>query len=226
LKRQSGKPVLVADLDIEDGLAAFLLRSEARYTVVDLLANLTRLDESLWRAMVNPSPAGVDVLAAPSRPCDDTPTTDARQLLKFARGLYSWTLVDLGRSHSRMLANVGAELDELYLVTTPEIPALHHARHLLTYIERCGIPAERTRIVLNREAAHGGEISAKELGELLRVEVAVALPDDGRALQVALAEGKLADANSRLGRRVAQLGARLSGAAEPEREKRKLLFLF
>ena len=63
LRRQTGKPVLAADFDIEDGLAAFFLRSEPRYTLVDLLANLTRLDESLWHAMVNPNAAGVDVLA-------------------------------------------------------------------------------------------------------------------------------------------------------------------
>jgi pilus assembly protein CpaE len=51
LQELTGKNVLLADLDLTCGLVAFLMKTPSSYSILDAIKNLTRLDESLWRAL-------------------------------------------------------------------------------------------------------------------------------------------------------------------------------
>jgi pilus assembly protein CpaE len=227
IKHLSAQPVLLADFDIEDGMAAFFTQCESRYTVVDALKNLARLDKSLWGALVSRSSHGIDVLASPARP--DIPRREAarelRRLISFVRELYPWTIIDLGRSLNPMLCTLADELDEIYVVTSVDIPALHRSRRLLQDLEQFGSAQSRARVVINHDSQHA-EMSAKELGEMLRAPIAFSLPEEPKALYDALTEGKLVDSSTRFGRKIQLYAAKLTGAPAVEPERRKILFLF
>ncbi len=67
LRRKTNKQVLLADLDLTSGMVGFLMKVNSVYSVLDAVANLSRLDESLWKALKTEWKPGVDVIAAPGR---------------------------------------------------------------------------------------------------------------------------------------------------------------
>jgi pilus assembly protein CpaE len=58
--------VLLADLDLTSGLVGFLMKTPSSYSILDAIKNLSRLDESLWRALIVPHRPKLSVIPAPA----------------------------------------------------------------------------------------------------------------------------------------------------------------
>jgi hypothetical protein len=101
--RQNQK-VLLADLDLDAGMIGFLTKTKGTYSMLDAVNNLHRLDQSYWKALVSNGIPGVEIVGAPvSLASRQTPKDEQlQQVLAFVRPFYDWTLVDLGRSLSRL----------------------------------------------------------------------------------------------------------------------------
>ena len=52
LQNLTRKNVLLADLDLTSGLVGFLMKTPSSYSILDAIKNLSRLDESLWKALI------------------------------------------------------------------------------------------------------------------------------------------------------------------------------
>ena len=142
-----GRKVLLADLDLDAGLVGFLTKAKPGYSILDAVDNLHRMDVSYWKALVSNGIPGVDIIAAPAPTADKTfpKQEQLRQLFSFLRSCYDFTLVDLGRSLTRAGAAALEEMDEAYLVSTLEVPALHQAKQVLQILMDCRLrqgPAE------------------------------------------------------------------------------------
>src|SRR5579885_2016057 len=151
LGRQSQK-VLLADLDLDAGMIGFITKTKAAYSVLDAINNLHRLDISYWKALVSNGIPGVEIISSPmalaskQQPRDD----QVRQVLAFARPHYDWTVVDLGRSLSRLAMAALEEIDEACLVTTLEVPALHQCKQIIQTLLDSGYGKHRLKLILNR----------------------------------------------------------------------------
>src|SRR4029077_17959885 len=114
LGRQNQK-VLLMDLDLEAGLGGFITQTKSCSPLLVAFNNLHGLDSSYWKALVSNGIPGVEIVASPlalaskQQPKDD----QVRQVLAFARPHYDWTLVDLGRSLSRLSMAALEEIDEV-----------------------------------------------------------------------------------------------------------------
>ena len=87
-----------------------------------------------------------------------------RQILAFARPLYDWTLVDLGRSLSRMGMAALEEIDEAVLVTTLEVPALHQSKQIIQTLLDGGYGKNRikqARLLQTEEHRISSELGAE-----------------------------------------------------------------
>ena len=114
LGRQNQK-VLLADLDLDAGMIAFITKTKATYSILDAVNNLHRLDLHYWKALVsNGIPGRGNRLARRSLSASKQQPKDEqmRHVIGFARPYYDWTLVDLGRSLSRMAMAALEEIDE------------------------------------------------------------------------------------------------------------------
>src|SRR6202044_2234819 len=95
---------------------------------------------------------GVEIISAPQtlaskqQPKDD----QIRHVIGFARPYYDWTVVDLGRSLSRMAMAALEEIDEAVLVTTLDVPALHQSKQIIQTLIDGGYGKDRIRLILNR----------------------------------------------------------------------------
>ncbi|MFL6464545.1 MAG: CpaE family protein, partial [Bryobacteraceae bacterium] len=87
LQALTKKSVLLVDLDLTSGLVSFLMKTPSSYSILDALKNISRLDESLWKALLVEHKTGVSVIPAPAvySRWDHPDEDDLRQVLKFMR---------------------------------------------------------------------------------------------------------------------------------------------
>jgi pilus assembly protein CpaE len=224
LGRQNQK-VLLMDLDLDAGLVGFITKTKSVYSILDAVNNLHRLDISYWKALVSNGIPGVEIVASPlalaskQQPKDD----QVRHVLGFARPHYDWTLVDLGRSLSRLALAALEEIDEVCLVTTLEVPALHQAKNIIQTLLDTGYGKGRIKLILNR-APKRLDITPGELEKMLGVPIFCMVPNDYPELYETYAEGRMLSRNSELGRNMARLAAKLGGLEEEANKKRFALF--
>ncbi|HEX5431954.1 MAG TPA: AAA family ATPase [Bryobacteraceae bacterium] len=210
--------VLLADLDLQTGMVGFLIKSKTQYSLADAANNLQRLDLSYWKAIISNGIPGLEVISAPAAPhAKEIPAAQIRQVLAFASQHYAYTVMDAGRNlHSTSLAALEMA-DETYLVTTPEIPALHGAKEAIRYLLEGGYPKAKLRLVLNR-ATRRLEVTLGELESMLGVPIFATVENDYQSLHEAYAEGKLGNPGSHAGQSFARLAAKIAGV-EPKKKK-------
>ncbi len=225
LQRQTRREVLLADLDLDAGMVGFFMKSRSSYTVLDAVASLHRLDVSYWKALVSNGIPGLEVIKAPPAISPRHPEDQQRlrYVLNFVRSHYDWVVADFGRTLSPPLVDALEEVDEAYLVTTLDLPALHQAKQIATRLRESGC-GERLRLVLNR-VPRRTDITAEEVRELLNLDVTAALPDGAAELYESHADGKLLPPDTNLARHLAALTSKISGAPlqAPARRKFPLL---
>ena len=139
--------VLLADFDLAGGTIEFLLKCKSPYSVAQAMQNSHRLDESFWKALVWNSGSKLDVLtgATPAMQRQSMPVERLSAVLQFARAIYGMTIVDLGRflSHAAMVS--ASELDQILIVSTIDVLALHHASKIVESLLDVGYGRERMR---------------------------------------------------------------------------------
>ena len=224
LARHAAQHVLLADLDLSAGMISFLMRSQSPYTVLDAVHNLHRLDPNYWKALCSNGYPGLEVIAAPSL-CSTAAPPEPEQLrhvLSFARSLYEWTVVDLGRGLSPVAMVAFEEIDEVYLVSTMDMPALHAATQVARALVTSNYGRNRIRLVLNRTPARP-DTTPQELEKVLGHPIYAMLPDDYAALCDSYCEGRMLIAGSNLGRHLNRLAHKIAGMPE-EKSKHKFSF--
>ncbi|HML16631.1 MAG TPA: response regulator [Bryobacteraceae bacterium] len=212
-KRMGVKRILLADLDPLTGTQSFLLKIKSMYSFLDALQHAHELDADLWNAMVTPV-SGVDVLLAPEMMVEGSQDLhDPAPIIEFARHYYDMVVIDTGSVYGDWNLNTARMVNEVFLVTTNELPALQAAQRALSYLDTNRIGRWKIRLLVNRYHRDVG-LSREVIGTALHTEVYDILPSDYEAVQKSLLEGKPAPANTAFGKSILQLAERLGGRTE------------
>jgi pilus assembly protein CpaE len=214
--------VLLADLDLDAGMVAFITKTKAVYSILDAVNNLHRLDISYWKALVSNGIPGVEIVSSPMALASKMQPKDEqiRHVLAFAKPHYDWTVVDLGRSLSRIGLAAMEEIDEACLVTTLEVPALHQSKQIIQTLLDGGYGKQRIRLILNRSPKRL-DITVGELEKMLGVPIFAMVPNDYPELYETYAEGRMLNRNSELGKHMTKLAQKLSGIEEEKPQKKR-----
>ena len=219
LGRLSRNPVLLVDLHIGHGDAAVFLGVEPRFSVLDALENIQRIDESFFAGLVEKTDAGVHLLAAPTRPRPGgVEGRRARALLEAAAQHYRLGVLDVPRADMTMLDSLDATTT-IVVVTTQEIASLRNAARMAELLrQRYG--ASRVKVVINRfhkEAA----IDQDDVERVIGGEVKHTLPSDYKAALEALNNGRpiVLEKDSRLGISFLGFARELAGIAKERPER-------
>lgn len=211
--------VVLADLDPLTGTLAFLAKVKQNYSFLDALSRAGELDEDIWKGLVS-AKSGVDVLAAPEQPVHGiNGDANPAALLQFMRSIYEAVLIDTGGPYGPWNISLAKLCDELVLVTTNELPALHAAQRALANLEKHRVEPAKIRLVINRFRKEIG--LQKELVEAaLHLEVFHVISNAAEDVQHAVVEGKSVPVNSPAGKGFLQLAEKLAGRslepAEPQ----------
>ena len=219
LAAHNGTRVLLMDFDLSCGMIAFLLHLEPERSLVDAVERAPELDEELWAKLVT-TVRGVDVLpAGPIRPGFRIELPAMRYLLNFARRNYDVICVDLSGLMEWYSVELMQEAKRIYMVCTPELPALHLARKKLECLRSLELDP-RVTLLLNR-AQKRAVVSAADIARLTGLPVEVEIPNDSREVDRALEAAKPVGANTELGKCFNSVAARiLSKEAGPKPAKR------
>jgi pilus assembly protein CpaE len=224
LSAQRAEHSLLADLDLQSGIVAFLMKVKSPYSVLDAVQNPHRLDISYWNALVSAEWPGLEIVAAPTGylPKDAVSGEDLGKIVAFVRAHYPWTVVDLGCTLNLATVTVIAEVDDIYLVTTLEVPALHQAKQAVRTLIDAGL-GNRLHVILNR-APQRPDVTTEELERILGWPIETKLPNDYYAIYDAFCKGKLLPPGSHLSRELAAFATRLAGAPAEKSKRRFGLF--
>jgi len=160
-------------------------------------------------------------LASKNQPKDE----QIRHVLAFAKPHYDWTVVDLGRSLSRVAMAAMEEIDEACLVTTLEVPALHQSKQIIQTLLDSGFGKNRIRLILNR-APKRLDITVGELEKMLGLPISAMVLNDYPELYETYAEGRMLNRNSELGKEMTKLAQKLSGIDDEKPQAKKRFGIF
>jgi len=222
MRRKGMSKVLLVDTDSVTGSIAFLLKLKSDFHLGDAVRDWQRLDADLWGRLVVPC-HGVDVLLAPENPSTRIAVDQqaAFELLDFWRKHYQATVLDLPGAYSPGF-EFAAIADELLVVTTNELAALHATRRTLEYLEKAPVDRSRIKLVVNRYVASNG-LKREDVQTALRLEPYALMSNDYESAQRAALDGRPVAPETHLGRSISELAERLLGRPKTVR-KRSTLF--
>jgi len=220
----SGTPrVLLVDADCFTGSIAFLLKLKPDFHLGDAVRDCMRLDVDLWSRLVTPC-HGIDVLTAPENPAAlvDFDRPAALELIRFWREHYDAVVLDVAGAQGPG-GDLASLSDQVLLVTTTELAALHATRRSIDLLEqRSGIDRSRLRLLVNRYTPATG-MKREDVETALKLAPYAVLSNDYAALQNAVLEGKAAARSTQFGRSIHELTEHLLGK-QSEPKKRTPLF--
>jgi len=215
LQRLPDQKTLLLDLDMDDGLAGFLMEVKSAYSVLD--AAVDRLDRSLWEAMVSHCPGGLDVLRSPTTLGLARPDADQlSQLLALVRQLYGWVVVDLARPSEFSLGLV-QKVGVLLLVSSNSVSALYKAKRTIGTLRELTSDDGRLRVIVN-QCAKTESFSRPELEKFLGAPVYAEFPVAGDESLYAPAQNRTPARANDFRAQVAALARKMAGLP-PEKSR-------
>lgn len=210
--------VLLMDLDRHSGITAFQFNVEPEYTIQDALTNSVELDEDSWRRLVKQQ-RNVDLLLSKPGELHDANTDRfVAPLIRYAQRNYTTVHIDLPDTLDAYSLAALHQADQIFIVATPELPALRLARLKADALRRLDLEG-RTRLLLNR-MNHRLGLSPQDIEDAVGMEVFATLPCDYAGVSASL---RTAQPSPKLAKGVHELLDKLSEHRKPRPQRRRFL---
>jgi len=190
IARLSKRPTVVLDLKAGLGEVALFLGVRPRYTVLDAIDNLHRLDKEFLRELVIKHKSGLEILAG-SEQFDRPGAADGtaiEELLRLLTRQYEYLVVDAGSQMNACAVAALYTADRMFLVANPDVPCVRNAQRLLERVRELGASADRMRLLLNR-AQEPYPIPPKQIETALGHPIHHTFPSDYKTVSAALNSG-------------------------------------
>jgi pilus assembly protein CpaE len=220
---------LLLDFDLMAGCTKFLLKLGNTSSIVSALEHADVLDVDLWAQMIGKWDE-LDVLHAGDLNPPATLTSSGLEVvLGFARSQYDTICADLASSLDPFTVQVLREARRIFIVTTPELVALHMTADRLHGIQELGL-AEKVSLLLNRKNLPHRGASDAEIAKMVGFPFALEFSNDYSAVQKAALDGVPVPHQSSLGKSIMALADSIAPAIArrdvPPPHKRKFLEFF
>jgi pilus assembly protein CpaE len=190
LARLSKRATIIVDLKSGLGEVALFLGVRPRYTLLDAIDNLHRLDREFLRELVVKHKSGLEILAG-SEQFDRPGAADGggiEELLRLLARQYEYIIVDAGSQINSCTVAALYAADTMYLVANPDVPSVRNAQRLLERVRQLGACGERVRVLLNR-ASEPFPIPPKQIETALGHPIHHTFPSDYKTVSTALNSG-------------------------------------
>jgi pilus assembly protein CpaE len=184
----SGVSTLVIDMHVAYGDAAVFLGTEPRFSVVDALENIDRLDEAFLRSVVGRTKFGLDVLASSDREMlGHLEARAVRTLIDCVARHYQYVVLDVPRSGAAILDALDA-VSKVVVVANQELATVRSAARMSGALrQRYG--RERVAVVVSRFDQQA-EIGRKDIERVIGGPIAEVFPSNYRQAIEALNHGR------------------------------------
>ncbi len=203
------------------GVTGFLFNVEHEFSVSDAAERSKELDDQSWSHLIK-SVGNVDLLVSGApRLAGDTPDENqVAQLLDFMRRNYDVVTADLPDTFDEMSLTVLREVSRIFLVTTPELPALRLAHQKVRLFRKLELE-DRLSLVLNRVTKRM-DLPVEEIEKTVGLQVTASFPSDYVSVTKSIREAQMP---ASLGASFQQFGEMLFNK-HPEEKKQRFIERF
>jgi pilus assembly protein CpaE len=190
IARLSKRSTVIVDLKPGLGEVALFLGVRPRYSLLDAIDNLHRLDREFLRELVTKHKSGLEILAG-SDQFDRPGAADGgaiEELFRLLARQYEYILVDAGSQINSCTVAALYTADTIFMVANPDVPSVRNAQRLLDRVRQLGACGERVRVLLNR-AAEPYPIPPKQIEGALGHPIHHTFPSDYKTVSTALNSG-------------------------------------
>jgi pilus assembly protein CpaE len=190
LSRLSKRATVIVDLKPGLGEVGLFLGVRPRFTLIDAIDNLHRLDREFLKELVIKHKSGLEILAG-SDQFDRPSGSDSgaiEELFRLLARQYEYILVDAGSQINACSVAALYTADQMFLVANPDVPSVRNAQRLLDRVRQLGACGERVRFLLNR-AAEPFPIPPKQIEGALGHPIHHTFPSDYKTVSTALNSG-------------------------------------
>ena len=190
LARLSKKSTVIVDLKPGLGEVASFLGMRPRYSLLDAIDNLHRLDREFLKELVVKHKSGLEILAG-SDQFDRPGASDGgaiEELFRLLARQYEYILVDCGNQINSCTVAALYTGDTIFLVGSPDVPSIRNSQRLLERVRQLGACGERVRFLLNR-AQEPYPIPPKQIEGALGHPIHHTFPSDYKTVSTALNAG-------------------------------------
>jgi len=206
---------LLVDLHLAYGDAAVFLGLEPKFSVVDALENIHRLDENFLKSLVVRAKGGPDLLAASNLGLvGSVEGPRLRRLIDFIAGQFEYTVLDCPRSDPAVLDSLES-VSRIVIVANQELATVRSAsRMAATLRQRYG--RDRVNVVVSRYDS-SAEIGRDDVERVTGGAVPYVFPSDYRTSLDALNRGRplILKNHSRLASSLLGFARELAGLGAP-----------
>ncbi|MBI4888023.1 MAG: AAA family ATPase [Acidobacteria bacterium] len=190
LARLGQRPTVIADLKAGLGEVTLFLGVRSRYSILDAIDNLHRLDGEFLKELVVRHKSGLDILAG-AEPFDRPGPSDAgavEAVLRLLTQQYEYVVIDAGNQFTACSTAALYTADMICLVTTPDVPCVRNAERMLDRLGQLGAAGDRVRVLLNR-ASEPYPIPPEQIERALGRPIDHMFGSDYRTVSTALNSG-------------------------------------
>jgi pilus assembly protein CpaE len=194
LAAEPKKRVILVDLARPFGQISMMLDFEPRFTILDALERIARLDENVLASLATHHKSGIDILAGPRQAAmkpeqrQSVTLESISRLIDIAGRAFDLVVVDLGVVNPADWALVLQQAQALLLVSESTPLALGMIERHISSAARAGVDCDRINVVINRCRQNDEDALAAFEKEHKR-SVLARLPNDYRQLTKAVQLG-------------------------------------
>lgn len=170
--------VILVDLSFHMGDMGLMLDESPRYSLTDALDG-GAIDESKLQSIISQHNSGVYFLTAVTSPeiSDEITCDHMGELLGTLGTMFDYIIVDIGRHLDDRTVEVLEISDEVFLLSSLDIPTIRNVSRYLDIFERLQIGSSKIRLIANRFQKKS-QISLKDLESAVGMETFWAIPND------------------------------------------------
>jgi pilus assembly protein CpaE len=190
LARLTKRQTVVVDLKPGFGEVALFLGVRPRFTVLDALENLHRMDKEFLKELLAKHKSGLEILAG-SEQFERPGAPDAgavEELFRVLGKTHDYIVVDAGNQVNSCSIAALYAADSIFVVANPDVPSVRNAQRLVDKVRQLGVGGERIRILLNR-ASDQHMIGQKQIETALGYGIHHTFPSDYKTVSTALNSG-------------------------------------
>ncbi len=216
LAQLTAKRIALLEFARPFGQIGLMLDFQPRFTLLDALERVDRLDHSLLASLLTRHKSGIEILAGPLHAAlraeqRQSVTLEALlRILELARGAFDYVVVDLGFVNAAEWSRVLQTAETLLLIAEPSVLALGMLERYLHAVDCAGLDRARFQIIVNRARQNDDEPVA-QCEKILKQSFFARLPNDFRQVSESVTLGipLTAGSNNPLVGRYRDIAARL-----------------
>lgn len=176
-------PTILVDLNLQGGDQDLYFGIDSEFSIVDLVRNRARVDDSLLRSYVKSHSPTLSVMTAPREAADaeEVQPDHIFEVMQILRERHDCIVIDAPHGFDSVTLSALDQADEIMLVLTIDIPGIRSAQRALALFDRLGYSQQKVRVVVNRWSK-GIEIDLKQVERSLGGGIFGFVPNDYRAV--------------------------------------------